>query len=67
MPTPALICMTRPELLAYARTSYAAGQAAALELERRQQKRFQQYQLSILQAESSWLRLSALQKQLARL
>jgi hypothetical protein len=67
MPTPALIRMTRPELLAFARTSYAAGQVVAIELQRRQQKRFQQYELAIQQAESSWLRLSALQKQLARL
>ena len=66
-PHSALVRMTRHELRAYAATSFAAGQRAALELQRRQQKRFEQYEQEIMQAEVLWQRIAALQKHLAKI
>jgi hypothetical protein len=58
--TPAdLVRMTRYELRAYAATSFAAGQQAARELQRRQQKRFRQYEDEMMRVETIATRIAA--------
>lgn len=60
-PLPAdLVRMTRYELRAYAATSFAAGQHAARELQRRQLNRFQRYEDEMMRVETLWTRLAEL-------